>query len=151
MSTSPSSLAWRSVSAQVAWPAAARASTAARPAAPASGASPWSAVDPVRPERVERPVLQEDVDRLAERGGAGGQDRGGLQLVVRAGEEDQVQGLIHGGSPRGDGAWERPSVAMRRGGDGSVVMDRPARRRRRRSRTPRMMPQATMTSGSLSR
>ena len=51
--------------------------------------------DPVGTERIERPVLQEDVDRLAERGGAGGQDRGGLELVVGAGEEDQVQGLVH--------------------------------------------------------
>ena len=45
-------------------------------------------------ERVERPVLQEDVDGLAERRCAGGQDRGSLELVVGAGEEDQVQGLV---------------------------------------------------------
>src|SRR6478672_11370755 len=42
MSTPPSSLAWRSVSAQLAWPAARRPSTATRPSAPASGARPWS-------------------------------------------------------------------------------------------------------------
>ena len=97
MSTPPSSLAWRRVSAQLAWPACRSASTAARPAAPASGARPWSRADPVGAERIERPVLEEDVDRLAEGRGAGGQDRGGLQLVVGPGEEDQVQGLVHDG------------------------------------------------------
>src|SRR4029079_14026368 len=42
MSTPPSSLAWRIVSAQLACPAARRPSTATRPSAPASGARPWS-------------------------------------------------------------------------------------------------------------
>ena len=96
MSTPPSSLAWRRVSAQLAWPAARSASTAARPCRAGLRREPVVAVDPVGAERVERPVLQEDVDRLAERGGAGGQHRGGLELVVGAGEEDQVEGLVHG-------------------------------------------------------
>ena len=114
MSTPPRSLAWRSVSAQGAWPARARASTAARPAAPASGARPWSSPISVGAERVERPVLQEDVDRLAERGGAGGQDRGGLELVVGPGEEDQVQGLVHDGHL--DARVDGQSDGMRTGG-----------------------------------
>ncbi len=43
MSTSPRSLAWRRVSAQLAWPARAQGlRRPARPAGPASGASPWS-------------------------------------------------------------------------------------------------------------
>src|SRR5574338_1036478 len=42
ISTSPSSLAWRSVTCQGSWPAAASAATAAWPSGPASGASPWS-------------------------------------------------------------------------------------------------------------
>ena len=146
MSTAPRSLAWRSVSAQLAWPARASASTAARPSGPASGASPWSRVDPVGAERVERPVLEEDVHRLAERRGAGGEDRGGLQLVVRAGEEDQVEGFVHGGhlvgpaASAGVGLWVVAGVA-----------DSAASRRSRRSRTARMIPQAIITSGSDSR
>ena len=74
--------------AQLACPAAASASTAARPSGPASGArSRASRRDPFGTERVERPVLEKDVDRPAERRRAGGQDRGCLQLVVGAGEE----------------------------------------------------------------
>ena len=60
-------------------------------------------------ECVERPVLQEDVDRLAERGGTCGQDRSRLELVVGAGEQDQVQGLVReitSGLPcAGRGGW----------------------------------------------
>src|SRR5438552_2575786 len=44
---------------------------------------------------IERPVLQEDVDRLAERGRPCGEDCGGLELVVGPGKEDQVQRFIH--------------------------------------------------------
>ena len=51
--------------------------------------------DPVGAKRIEGPVLEEDVDGLAERGGAGGQDRCGLELVVGAREEHEVQWLVH--------------------------------------------------------
>ena len=107
MSTTPRSLAWRSVSAQLAWPASRERVDRGAALGPASGARPWSRVDAVGPERVERPVLQEDVHRLAERGGAGGEDRGGLQLVVGAGEEDQVEGFVHGGHLVGAGGERR--------------------------------------------
>src|SRR5689334_19786902 len=43
------------------------------------GRQPVIGVDPVRPERVERPVLEEHVDRPTQGGGTGGQHRGGLQ------------------------------------------------------------------------
>ena len=133
MSTDPRSLACRSVSAHGAWPAArARRPPLARRHRPrAPGRGPDRSVGA---ERVERPVLQEDVDRLAQRGGTGGQDRGSLELVVRAGEEDQVQGLVH----------RVTSCAMRSprtvgGAATGLVSDSCARRRSRRSRTPRMM------------
>ena len=87
MSTSPSSLAWRSVSAQLAWPALASASTVrAALGAGLGGEAVVASIFALR-EGVERPVLEEDVDGLAQGGGAGGQDGGGLQLVVRAREQ----------------------------------------------------------------
>src|SRR5205085_8191815 len=52
-------------------------------------------VDPSASERVERPVLQEDIHRSPERGGACGQNRGGLELVVRSGEQHEVERLTH--------------------------------------------------------
>src|SRR4029079_6681597 len=113
---------------------------------------PMVAGDAVGTEGFERPVLEEDVDRLAERSRARGQDRGGLELVVRAGEQDQVQRLIHGDHLVLDPAWARSdpgrSVAI---AQTPAVMDSPARRRMRRSRTSRMIAQATITSGSVSR
>ena len=96
MSTPPRSLAWRRVSAQRAWPAARRCVDGRPTRGAGLGREAVVAADPVGAERIERPVLEEDVDRLAERGGAGGQDRRGLELVVGAGEEDQVQGFVHG-------------------------------------------------------
>jgi len=51
--------------------------------------------DPLAAERIERPVLEEDVDGLAECRRAGRQHRGGGQLVVGPGEEDEVQRLGH--------------------------------------------------------
>ncbi len=53
------------------------------------------AFDPIGPECVEGPVLEKDVDRLAECRGAGGQHGCRLQPVIGPGEEDQVQWLIH--------------------------------------------------------
>ena len=90
MSTPPSSLAWRSGVGPAGLARRAEPSTAGSASSPASGRGRGRR-DPVGPEGVERPVLQEDVDRLAERRGAGGQDRRGLQLVVGSGEEDQVE------------------------------------------------------------
>ena len=102
MSTPPSSLAWRRVSAQARLPRRGRGRRrGARPSAPASGASAVVAGDAVRPEGVERPVLEEDVDGLPERRGAGRQDGRGLEPVVGPGEEDQVQRIVHRSSPAG--------------------------------------------------
>ena len=72
------------------WPAARSRSTASRPSRPASGAGrrPRSC----RAKGVERPVLQEDVDRLAERR-AGHQDRGGLQLVISSEKRTRLRAL----------------------------------------------------------
>ena len=97
MSTPPSSLAWRSVSAQLACRRARRRSTRRAALGARLRGEPVVGLDPVGPECVERPVLEEHVDGLAERRSAGGQDRGGLELVVGPGEEDQVQGLVHRG------------------------------------------------------
>jgi hypothetical protein len=49
----------------------------------------------VEPEGVERPVLEEDVDRPADRRSAGDQDGRGVQLVIGAGEESDGEGLVH--------------------------------------------------------
>ena len=148
MSTPPSSFAWRRVSAQLACPAARSASTARRPSSPASEPGRGRR-DPVGPERVEGPVLEEDVDRLTERRGAGGQHGRRLQLVIGPGEEDEVQGLIHTvftselkGSGGGNGRVARSA------GDRAALAGHRPRRVRRRSRTARITPQATMTSGS---
>ena len=97
MSTPPRSLAWRSVSAQLRLAGPGERVDRRAAFGAGLGREPVVAGDAVGPERVQRPVLQEDVHRLAERGGAGGEDRGRLQLVVRAGEEDQVEGFVHGG------------------------------------------------------
>ena len=147
MSTPPSSLAWRSVSAQLAWPAARSPSTAAAALGAGLGGEAVVGGDPVGPEGVERPVLQEDVDGLAERGRAGGQDGGGLELVVGPGEEDQVQGFVHRRSPRCDMGMLRGAVSR----SGMAPAASSPRRARRRSSTPRIRPQATMTSGSAKR
>ncbi len=96
MSIEPRSLAWRRVSAQLACPAGAQGVDVGPALGARLGRETVVPVDPVPPERVERPVLEEDVDRLAQRRGAGGQDRGGLEAVVGPGEEDQVQGFVHG-------------------------------------------------------
>ncbi len=42
-------------------------------------------------ERVERPVLEQDVDRPVHRRGAGRERGGGVQLVGRTGEQDDVE------------------------------------------------------------
>ena len=52
------------------------------------------AVPELGPERVERPVLQKDVDGSPEGGGAGGHHCGGVELVVGAAEEHDRQGLV---------------------------------------------------------
>src|SRR5206468_5343468 len=109
------------------------------------------------PERRQRPVLQEDIDRLAQCRGAGRQHGGGLQLVVGSGEENQVQGLVHGGylvaeglagGNRRAGLWTGGATVT---GRVAAVAATAPRRSRWRSRTPRMIPQATITSGSASR
>src|ERR1035437_1551825 len=52
-------------------------------------------VDPIGPEGIQRPILQEDLDRPAERSGARGQYCGRLQLVVGTGEENDRDGFVH--------------------------------------------------------
>ena len=154
------------------WPGAASRPSGAWPGArervdrgPTVGAGlrrePMVKADLVGAERIERPVLEEDVDRLAERGGTGGQHRGGLELVVGPGEEDQVQGFIHRGHLEAERAGTGASgvaggVAADGAGpdtaEGSTALAAIAPSRvRRRSSTARMRPQATITSGSASR
>ena len=65
------------------------------PAAVESKARPWSISIAVGPEGVERPVLEQDVDRSAHRGGARGEGRRGVQLVGGAGEQDEGEAVAH--------------------------------------------------------
>ena len=108
------------------------------------------AVDPLGAEGIEGPVLEEDVDGLAERGSPGGQDGRGLELVVGPGEEDKVQGFVHGGHLDVDD-WEGPAGDSAAGAGPTAFAAISPRRVRRRSSTVRMSVQATMTSGSTSR
>jgi hypothetical protein len=95
------------------------------------------AIDPLVAERVQGPVLEEDVHRPPEGGGAGGQHRGGLELVVRAGEQHEVERFGHGWTP-----WFAT---------GADAVARPASRSILRRSTPRMSSQARSTSGSARR
>ena len=80
MSTSPSSLAWRRVSAQLRLAGGAQRVDGVAALGTGLGGEPVVAVDAVGAEGVERPVLQEDVHRPAERGRAGGQHGRSLSL-----------------------------------------------------------------------
>ena len=56
---------------------------------------PVVGLDPVGPEGVERPVLEEDVDRPAHRRGAGRERGRGVELVGGAREEDEGEAVVH--------------------------------------------------------
>ena len=149
ISTPPRSLAWRSVSYQGAWPAARSALDRGPALGPRLGCEAVVGVDAVRAEGVERPVLQEDVDRAAERGGPGGQDRGGVELVVGAAEEHQGEGLVvHGSLPRLGASWP---WSVRAVGRPSMAAESSAMRARRRRMTCAIRSQAPMTPGSVRR
>ncbi len=97
MSTSPSSLAARSVSVQLSL-AGLRGGVDGGPAClPRFGRQAVVGRDPIGPEGVERPVLEEDLDRPPQCGGTGREDGGGLELVVGAGEEHDRDGFVHAG------------------------------------------------------
>ena len=97
IATSPRSFAWREELDPVRcpWSWIARAPSVAR-----LGHDAVILEDAVRTERVERPVLQEDVDLTPHGCRAHREHGGGVELVVRAGEQDQRERVIsHVGLP----------------------------------------------------
>ena len=112
--------------------------------------------DPVGPEGVEPPVLEEDLDRATQGCASGRQGGSGGQLVVRAGEEHDRNGFVHRGQPQLTwlvGIVEPATATAIRSATSSLGVRAAATEMRAslRTRTPRIVSQATMISGSLSR
>src|SRR3990172_4307706 len=111
---------------------------------------PEVVADPRAGERSQAPELEQDVDGPAQGGGTGHERRRGVELVLRAGEDDEREGLGH---------REIHLAVLTAPADGLVpgspetlaAAARSPSRLRRRTSTPRIREQAVRMSRSASR